>query len=355
MVIVETVASAAADPARQDGRTFRLIDGSVASLEPDGLLVYEAAARELRRRSGRHAVRADVAGLLSAHGCGDLLRSPTSPAGCRSRSSSRASVYLDRVRHRRAGHTRVREHARRRGDGAAVDPSARCGDDFPNIEVLTRDEYRDDQQRAIDRFLAVTVALLLLSEIIAVLGIVNTLALSVFERTQELGLLRAVGMSRAQVRRMVRGEAVIIACIGGGGGRRGRAAVGLGVHHGTARPGDHLVRRSRWPQFDRVPRGRGRGRGDRRMVPCTSGEPSRRARRDRHRVAGEANSVDVGRGPAATLIGSNRAVSSGVEHFPDTEGVRGSNPLPPTRNTQVSGGKCPRFLASGGCQPARRN
>ena len=87
-------------------------------------------------------------------------------------------------------------------------------EDFPNIEVLSRDDYRDDQQRAIDRFLAVTVALLLLSEIIAVLGIVNTLALSVFERTKELGLLRAVGMSRAQVRRMVRGEAMIIAALG---------------------------------------------------------------------------------------------------------------------------------------------
>ncbi|MCJ7438555.1 MAG: FtsX-like permease family protein [Acidimicrobiia bacterium] len=88
-------------------------------------------------------------------------------------------------------------------------------DDFPNIDVFTRGEYRDDQERAIDRFLAVTVALLFLSEIIAVLGIVNTLALSVYERTHELGLLRAVGMSRRQVRRMIRGESVVIALVGG--------------------------------------------------------------------------------------------------------------------------------------------
>jgi len=87
-------------------------------------------------------------------------------------------------------------------------------EDFPNVEVFTRDGYRTDQQQAIDRFLAVTVALLLLSEIIAVLGIVNTLALSVFERTHELGLLRAVGMSRVQVRQMIRGESVIIAVLG---------------------------------------------------------------------------------------------------------------------------------------------
>jgi putative ABC transport system permease protein len=87
-------------------------------------------------------------------------------------------------------------------------------DDFPNVRVLTRDEYRDDQERAIDEFLAVTVALLLLSELIAILGIVNTLALSVFERTHEIGMLRAVGMSRRQLRRVVRGESVIIAAIG---------------------------------------------------------------------------------------------------------------------------------------------
>jgi putative ABC transport system permease protein len=86
--------------------------------------------------------------------------------------------------------------------------------DFPNVRVLTRDEYRDDQERAIDEFLAVTVALLLLSELIAILGIVNTLALSVFERTHEIGMLRAVGMSRRQLRRVVRGESVIIAAIG---------------------------------------------------------------------------------------------------------------------------------------------
>jgi putative ABC transport system permease protein len=89
------------------------------------------------------------------------------------------------------------------------------GHDFPNIQVFSRSEYRDDQERAIDRFLAVTVALLFLSEIIAVLGIVNTLALSVHERTRELGVLRAVGMSRRQVRRMVRIESMIIALIGG--------------------------------------------------------------------------------------------------------------------------------------------
>lgn len=88
-------------------------------------------------------------------------------------------------------------------------------DDFPNIEVLTRDEARDAEAELIDQFLGVTVALLFLSELIAVLGIVNTLALSVYERTHEIGMLRAIGMTRRQLRRSVRWESVIIAAIGG--------------------------------------------------------------------------------------------------------------------------------------------
>ncbi len=87
--------------------------------------------------------------------------------------------------------------------------------DFPNIEVLTREEARDAEAELIDQFLGITVALLFLSELIAVLGIVNTLALSVYERTHEIGMLRAIGMTRRQLRRSVRWESVIIAAIGG--------------------------------------------------------------------------------------------------------------------------------------------
>ncbi len=87
--------------------------------------------------------------------------------------------------------------------------------DFPNVDARTPDAFRALQEQSINQFLGVMIGLLLLSEVIAVLGIVNTLALSVFERTRELGLLRVVGMSRRQVRSMVRGESVIIAVIGG--------------------------------------------------------------------------------------------------------------------------------------------
>lgn len=88
------------------------------------------------------------------------------------------------------------------------------GDAFPNVEIDSRTEFQDMQEGTVDQFVAGLVALLVLSEIIAVLGIINTLLLSVYERTRELGLLRVVGMSRIQVRRMVRGESIIIAVIG---------------------------------------------------------------------------------------------------------------------------------------------
>ncbi len=87
-------------------------------------------------------------------------------------------------------------------------------DDFPNVTVRDRAGFEAQQTRSIDLFLNVVVALLLLSQLIAVLGIVNTLVLSVHERTRELALLRIVGMSRRQVRRMIRGESVLIALVG---------------------------------------------------------------------------------------------------------------------------------------------
>ena len=94
-------------------------------------------------------------------------------------------------------------------------------DPFPNVDVQTRVEYGASRQSFLDQFLNIFVALLLLSELIAVLGIVNTLMLSVYERTRELGLLRTVGTTRRQVWGMVSGESVIIAVLG--------CVVGIGV------------------------------------------------------------------------------------------------------------------------------
>jgi putative ABC transport system permease protein len=85
---------------------------------------------------------------------------------------------------------------------------------YPNATLLDRTEYKHEQEAQIDQLLGLMYGLLGLALVIALVGIANTLALSVYERTRELGLLRAVGMTRAQLRRTVRAEAVIIALLG---------------------------------------------------------------------------------------------------------------------------------------------
>jgi putative ABC transport system permease protein len=85
---------------------------------------------------------------------------------------------------------------------------------YPDAKVQTRQEWIDKEDAEFNQFLTLLYVLLALSVIVSLFGMVNTLVLSVFERTRELGMLRAVGMTRRQVRRMVRHESVITALIG---------------------------------------------------------------------------------------------------------------------------------------------
>jgi putative ABC transport system permease protein len=85
---------------------------------------------------------------------------------------------------------------------------------FPAAKPQTINDFKDEQNQSVNQTVALIYALLALSVLVALLGVINTLALSVHERTRELGMLRAVGMSKRQVRRMVRGESVITAAIG---------------------------------------------------------------------------------------------------------------------------------------------
>jgi putative ABC transport system permease protein len=86
---------------------------------------------------------------------------------------------------------------------------------FPNAKAQTKDEFVDNQISGLSGILNILYVLLALSVIVSLFGIVNTLVLTVFERTRELGMLRAIGMTRRQVRRMIRHESVITALIGG--------------------------------------------------------------------------------------------------------------------------------------------
>jgi putative ABC transport system permease protein len=100
-------------------------------------------------------------------------------------------------------------------DAAAAKPAVESSlEGFPDTRVQTREEWIDKEDQEIQQFLLLLYVLLALSVIISLFGMVNTLALSVFERTRELGMLRAVGMTRRQTRRMIRHESVITALIG---------------------------------------------------------------------------------------------------------------------------------------------
>jgi putative ABC transport system permease protein len=103
---------------------------------------------------------------------------------------------------------------------------------LPSADVRNRKELADSATSQIDTAMAFINVLLLLSIAIAVLGIVNTLALSVIDRTRELGLLRAVGLSRGQTRRMITTEAVIVAVFGALLGIAVGVGFGIALQHG---------------------------------------------------------------------------------------------------------------------------
>jgi putative ABC transport system permease protein len=85
---------------------------------------------------------------------------------------------------------------------------------FPDAKIQTESQFKSSQEQGIDTLLNLLYVLLSLSILISLFGIVNTLVLTVFERTRELGMLRAVGMSRRQLRRMIRHESIVTALIG---------------------------------------------------------------------------------------------------------------------------------------------
>ncbi|WP_285943608.1 ABC transporter permease [Actinomadura xylanilytica] len=100
--------------------------------------------------------------------------------------------------------------------------------DYPNLKVTDQDALKKDARKQVDGFVTFLTILLVMSVIIAAVGVVNTLALSVIERTREIGLLRAIGISRRQLRRMIRAESIVIAIFGA------LLGIGLGVAFGAA-------------------------------------------------------------------------------------------------------------------------
>ncbi|MFD9489646.1 ABC transporter permease [Streptomyces sp. NPDC059991] len=98
---------------------------------------------------------------------------------------------------------------------------------YPQYKVQDQTDFKKDLKDQIGQLLNIVYGLLALAIIVAVLGVVNTLALSVVERTREIGLMRAIGLSRRQLRRMIRLESVVIALFGA------LLGLGLGMGWGT--------------------------------------------------------------------------------------------------------------------------
>lgn len=105
--------------------------------------------------------------------------------------------------------------------------------DYPQYQVRDQTDYKQELKDQIGQLLNMVYGLLALAIIVAILGVVNTLALSVVERTREIGLMRAIGLSRRQLRRMIRMESVVIALFG--------ALLGLGLGMGWGATAQKLL------------------------------------------------------------------------------------------------------------------
>jgi putative ABC transport system permease protein len=124
--------------------------------------------------------------------------------------------------------------------GAAGDAKATIEQalaDYPDVTVNTPVDITRNARASVDQLLGIVTALLLLAVVVAVLGIVNTLALSVVERTRELGLVRAVGATRRQVRTVVRRESVLMSLLGAVTGLALGVATGIALARALADQG----------------------------------------------------------------------------------------------------------------------
>lgn len=189
--------------------TLDFVEGSSAGLRGDGVIVDESTAEsrslelgdavELLLPNGQ-SLDVEVGGIYASH-----------PA------MGPMTVSLDT--YVAAGGPELDQYVYvRLDDGADVDAVRESIEStvaaYPVVTLKDQTEFKEEQTGQIDQLLLLINAMLVLSVLIAVLGIVNTLALSVIERTREIGLLRAVGMSRKQLRRMVRLESVVISLYG---------------------------------------------------------------------------------------------------------------------------------------------
>jgi putative ABC transport system permease protein len=224
---VQTVGETRIGTARVDGKTVQLAavstdigsvikvdmkSGSLASLANGDILVAKSRADSLGLRTGEVArveyptggteqVRIggiyDDNDLLGNGGVDYLISLPTYAAHYNTQLDIAAYVQA----------------APGQRDAVQKSLSAALAQ-YPQVKVQNQVDYKDSITKQVNQFVGLIVGLLAVALVIAILGIANTLALSVHERTREIGLLRAVGMSRRQLRRTIRLESAMIAVFG---------------------------------------------------------------------------------------------------------------------------------------------
>ncbi|MEZ5255938.1 MAG: FtsX-like permease family protein [Ilumatobacteraceae bacterium] len=190
---------------------LQMESGSVAGLEQDGILVYKDPAKDLDLQIGdtldatfTNGTRktltvagiyddASIAGnwLISLDTLDAAVNSPPGDFFVLARLADNVSPNEGRV---------------------ALDTLTTK---FPQLKIQDQAQYLDEAEGQVDQLLVMITVLLAFVFVIAMLGIAITLALSVYERTREIGLMRAVGMTRRQARRMIRGESLIVTLFGG--------------------------------------------------------------------------------------------------------------------------------------------
>ncbi|WP_020669505.1 FtsX-like permease family protein [Amycolatopsis nigrescens] len=203
-----------ADPGQLDGLVeFEFRSGDPAGLHGDAVAVRQAFAEERGWRSGDTVpigfpdgatVHTPIAAVFAAPGLVRDVVLPPETWAAHNGQQGASEVLVD-----------LQPGADRARTISALEHAMRAFGDPP---VRDRQEYIDSETEAVGTALNLVYAMLALAVLIAVLGIANTVSLSVFERTRELGLLRAVGLTRGQTRTTVRSEAVLMSVFGSLGG-----------------------------------------------------------------------------------------------------------------------------------------
>ncbi|HXG75194.1 MAG TPA: FtsX-like permease family protein [Gaiellaceae bacterium] len=210
----EKVFATAVDPSARELINLKWKDGSqevLASLGRDGAFVDDGYAEDHALEVGFPIDITFPSGETRSFVVEGIFDPPTggSPFGSVTISTEAWDAHVEQPRN-------LYTFIAMEGDVSEANTAAleRALEPFPNAKAQTREQFIDNQISGLNSVLNVLYVLLALSVIVSLFGIVNTLVLTVFERTREIGMLRAIGMTRRQVRRMIRHESVITALIG---------------------------------------------------------------------------------------------------------------------------------------------